>query len=114
VSICGLDGTGAGTDATDVIAAVGPSIGPVSYEVGDEVAEKARAEFPEADIVRPRENGKWLFDLWRSNVIDLTSAGLLETNVYVTGIDTFVSTDRFFSDRRQRPTGRFMTIAALR
>jgi purine-nucleoside/S-methyl-5'-thioadenosine phosphorylase / adenosine deaminase len=103
-----------GSNPADLLAGVGPSIGPASYEVGDDVAQRARAAFPAVDVVRPTGNGKYLFDLWESNVADLVAAGVPRANIEVAGIDTFDSTDRFFSHRRQRPTGRFMALACLR
>ena len=103
-----------GSNPADLLAGVGPSIGPASYEVGDDVAQRARAAFPAVDVVRPTGNGKHLFDLWESNVADLVAAGVPHSSIEVAGIDTFDSTDRFFSHRRQRPTGRFMALACLR
>jgi YfiH family protein len=102
-----------GGDPNRMLAGVGPSIGPASYEVGEDVAERARDSFPSVDVVAPKGDGKYLFDLWRSNVADLVDAGLDPANVEVAGIDTFVSVDRFFSHRRQRPTGRFMALAMI-
>lgn len=103
-----------GSDPDDLLAGVGPSIGPMTYEVGTDVADLARAEFPSDGVVRPTGNGKYLFDLWASNVADLVAAGVHEERVEVAGIDTFEAVDRFFSDRRQRPTGRFLAFATLR
>jgi YfiH family protein len=103
-----------GSDPGDMLAGVGPSIGPASYEVGADVADRARAEFPSDGVVRARGGGKYLFDLWESNVADLVGAGVRRECVEVAGIDTFESADRFFSDRRQRPTGRFLALASLR
>jgi polyphenol oxidase len=72
------------SDPVHFVAALGPSIGPDSYEV----------------------------DLWASNVADLVAAGLRRENVEVAGIDTFAD-ERFFSHRLGQPTGRFMAFAAL-
>lgn len=102
-----------GSDTGQMVAAIGPSIGPDSYEVGPEVATAAQREFRDAEVIRPAGNGRFLFDLWTSNLVDLLEAGLNRTSIEVTGIDTFRATDRYFSHRRQRPTGRFMALAAL-
>lgn len=101
------------SDPVRCVAAIGPSIGPESYEVGDEVAEQARAAFPEATVIDESSDGKLRFDLWESNAADLVAAGLRRENVEVAGIDTFAD-ERFFSHRRQAPTGRFMAFAGLR
>lgn len=102
-----------GSDPAELLAGVGPSIGPASYEVGPDVAERAREAFPAVEVVRPKGGDKYLFDLWASNVEDLVEAGVSAANIEVAAIDTFESTDRFFSHRRQGPTGRFMAFAAL-
>lgn len=105
-----------GTSPSDVIAGVGPSIGPDTYEVGVDVADRARAEFPDANILRPKGNGKFLFDLWTSNVTDLVAAGVPPDRIEVAGIDTLLDSENYFSHRRDgRPrTGRFMALAMLR
>lgn len=105
-----------GTDPALVIAGVGPSIGPETYEVGADVAERARREFPHVDVLRDKGGGKFLFDLWASNVADLVDAGVSRAQVEVAGIDTFLDGESFYSHRRDgRPqTGRFMAIAMLR
>jgi YfiH family protein len=102
-----------GSNPSELVAAVGPSIGPQSYEVGPDVADRAREEFPDVAVLRPRGD-KWLFDLWSSNLHDLTSTGVPASRVELAAMDTFENTDRFFSDRRERPTGRFMAVVMLR
>jgi copper oxidase (laccase) domain-containing protein len=100
------------SDPVRFVAAIGPSIGPDSYDVGPEVAEQARAAFPDADVIDDADSAKPRFDLWAANTADLVAAGLRRENVEVAGIDTFTD-ERFFSHRRQAPTGRFMAYAAL-
>jgi YfiH family protein len=102
-----------GSEPSALVAGIGPAIGPDSYEVGDDVADRAREEFPGVEALRGRGD-KWLFDLWTSNMHDLTSAGVPADRIELAAIDTFENTDRFFSDRRVRPTGRFMAVATLR
>jgi purine-nucleoside/S-methyl-5'-thioadenosine phosphorylase / adenosine deaminase len=103
-----------GSNPAGMLAGVGPSIGPASYEVGDDVAQRARDAFPAVDVVRPTGDGKYLFDLWESNVTDLVAAGIPRHSIEIAGIDTFANANRFFSHRRQAPTGRFMALACLR
>jgi YfiH family protein len=103
-----------GGDPGRLLAGVGPSIGPASYEVGADVAEWARAEFPETDVLRAHGEQRYLFDLWSSNVADLTTAGVAREHIEVAGLDTFQVHTRFFSHRRQQPTGRFLAFASLR
>jgi copper oxidase (laccase) domain-containing protein len=67
---------------------------------------------PETSVINERDD-RLFFDLWRANAADLQSAGVSESCIEVAGIDTFVS-EQLFSDRRQRPTGRSIALAALR
>jgi YfiH family protein len=96
-----------GTRPEDVIAAIGPSIGPDSFEVGRDVA----AAFPDA---RPKGAGTFTLDLWTANANDLVAAGVPASQIEVAGIDTFTD-ERFFSHRRDgHPhTGRFLAVAVL-
>lgn len=103
-----------GSDPQRLLAAVGPSIGPASYEVGADVAERARAQFPTANVIHSRSAGKYLFDLWAGNVADLTGIGLAREHIEVAGLDTFQMPAWFFSHRRRQPTGRFLAFASLR
>lgn len=109
------------SDPSVLVAAIGPSIGPASYEVGAEVAERVQAEFPDVGLLRPRVERerprgerKYLLDLWSAAVADLMSAGVPRENIEVSGLDTFQLHSRFFSHRRQHPTGRCLTFAMLR
>ncbi len=125
-----------------LLAGIGPSIGPASYEVGVDVAERVQAGFPGIAIIRPRdetthprdetthiqegERGaaahvrqkpderKYLLDLWSAATADLASAGVPRENIEVAGLDTFQLHSRFFSHRRRQPTGRCLTFAVLR
>lgn len=101
-----------GSDPQAIIAAIGPSIGPDEYEVGEDVIEQALAAYEDAPILRPLPGGKALFDLWAANAFDLRSAGV--TRVEVAGISTARHLDEFYSWRVARDTGRFATVAMLR
>lgn len=98
-----------------LLAAIGPSIGPENYEVGAEVAEQAESGFgPMAQqFLRPREGGKWDFDLWRANALDLEECGLDPANIEVSAVSTAQHLDRFYSHRLEGPTGRFAAVACL-
>lgn len=106
-----------GTDPSDVRACIGPSIGPESYEVGDEVVEMARALLsqPEAVIVyRNGENRRPYLNLWRANAIQLIDVGVPEAQIEISAMDTAQRTDDFFSHRAERgQCGLFGMIAWL-
>jgi YfiH family protein len=118
------------SDPHTLLAGVGPSIGPASYEVSTDVAALAQGEFPGESIVRARgsehdahnesgnendeQNEKHLLDLWGANTADLVNAGVPRERIEVAELDTFELHGQFFSHRRQAPTGRFMALAMLR
>jgi polyphenol oxidase len=98
----------------DVRAALGPSIGPCSYEVGPDEVARVRREFAGIDVVRPTGDGRGFVDLWSANVHELVEAGVRPERIELGDVDTRRSTDAFFSDRAARPCGRHMLVVALR
>ena len=94
-----------GTDPADVKAGIGPSIGPTSYQVGDEVVALAQAKlsdaaryltYPDGPAARPH------LDLWQVNAGLLHAAGVGYANIEVSEIDTAQRTDDFFSHRAEQ------------
>lgn len=113
----------AGYDVTprDVIACIGPSIGPESYEVGNEVVEMAQARLPNAAALfsypngNNRDNRNPFFDLWRANAEQLIDGGVPAGQIEVSGIDTGRATHDFFSHRaEQGRCGLFSMVAWLK
>jgi polyphenol oxidase len=96
-------------DPLKMVAGIGPSICGDVYEVGEEVAGEFSKIFQALDgIVRPKENGKFLLDLWEANKRMLVMSGLEEQNIELSGVCTYMSADRFFSARRSgNKAGRF-------
>lgn len=89
-------------------AAIGPAIGPDSFQVGEEVATRFKeAGFPVDDIWsfrgpgdgRPMSGGHHI-DLFKANRWLLEQAGILSENIHECGIDTY-TTEAFFSARRE-------------
>jgi YfiH family protein len=99
-----------GSDPADLVAAIGPSIGPDEYEVGDDVVARARAAYGDDAPIRHRA-GRTFFDLWAANAHDLRSTGV--TRIEVAGLSTARHLDEFYSHRVARDTGRFATVAML-
>ena len=102
-----------GARPQDVIAGIGPAIGPDRYQVGEEVAEAARETFGDrvSLVLRPDGTGRWLFDLWAANRLLLGDAGVAAQHIHLAAVPTGAE---FFSDRAARPCGRFAAIARLR
>lgn len=103
-----------GTNPSDLVVGIGPSIGPDSYEVGQDVIQLVKEEFPDVELVKMKSTEKGMLDLWKAQVYQLTSLGVPEENIEVSGVDTFTNVDLFFSNRRQNPTGRFAAGMMLR
>ena len=89
-----------GADPSDMVAAVGPCIGPQSYEVGLEFLQRFEADAPGSGVFfRPgAADDKRLFDLPAFVLERLRAAGV-ERREWVE-CDTRVDEARFFSNRR--------------
>ena len=85
-----------GTRPTDVVAAVGPSIGLCCYEVGPEVARQFGTWRPELE----QATSATRIDLQSINADQLRSDGV--TDIWVSGECTQCETARYFSYRRER------------
>jgi YfiH family protein len=103
-----------GSRPGDLIAAVGPSIGPCCFEVGDEVA----AEFA-GEVVSRAANGRARVDLWEANRRQLLAAGLLPEAIRVVGECTVCTRTpegrrRYFSHRAESGvTGRMLNVIGV-
>ncbi len=95
----------------DLLAAIGPSIGPEVYEVGDEVVNEVRKylPFPEKTLQK-NKSGKFHFNLWEANHQILLAAGLTENNIEISEECTFREEAKYFSARREGiETGRIVS-----
>jgi polyphenol oxidase len=102
--------TAFGSSAKDIIAGIGPSIGPCCYKVGPEVISQAKGVFHPANeyIINESDDGTGYLDLKKANLGQLLHAGLEGKNIETTSICTFHNPDLFFSYRHQKGyTGRF-------
>jgi polyphenol oxidase len=99
-------------DPRDVVAWLGPSIGPRAFEVGDDVrnAFLAQDDGATAEFHRGR-SGRWLADLPGLARRRLAAAGVAA----VSGGDLCTHADptRFYSFRRDGATGRMAALAWL-
>jgi YfiH family protein len=87
-----------------VSAAIGPSIGPCCYEVGDElIAAFATYGWSDEDLTRwfVRRDGKLYLDVWQANADQLVKAGLPLERVHASRLCTACHLDWFYSYRRE-------------
>jgi len=98
----------------DILAAIGPSIGPDHYEIGPNVVEKVNAVFSEAaPSLLDNRQGKIYFDLWKTNLVILEGVGVKQAQV--AGLCTACHTEDWYSHRAEMGnTGRFGALIALK
>lgn len=101
-----------GCDPRQVWAAIGPSISPSAFEVGEEVVDAFHdAGFDLSRLLlRDPDSGKGHIDLWEANRISLTGAGLDGDHIELAGICTYERFSDYFSARRLGiQSGRFLS-----
>lgn len=107
-----------GTTPADLSAAIGPSIGPDDYEVGEALVEAFRdAGHATAQIGRwfiRRDGQRPHLDLWRANREQLEEAGVPAGAISVCGLSTLRYPSVFESYRRDGETaGRMAAIVKV-
>jgi YfiH family protein len=98
-----------GVPPAQLIAWLGPAIGPGAFEVGSEVRAAFMSASPEAvDAFQPNAAGRWQCDLPLLARQRLTRAGL--TDLHGGGDCTASTPERFFSYRRDGQCGRMAAL----
>ncbi|WP_340112096.1 peptidoglycan editing factor PgeF [Maribellus mangrovi] len=105
-----------GSDAADIRAAIGPSIGPEVYEVGTEVVAAARKSIPEVrKTLHKNSSGNFHFNLWEANRLILLECGLQFNNIELLSECSFKYDQKYYSARRDGvDTGRMVSGIMLR
>ncbi len=96
-----------GSDPADMLAGVGPSLGPCCGEFVN-----YREEIPEP--LWKYRTGDHHFDFWALSRDQLRAAGVRNGHIRIGGICTQCRTDEFFSYRGEGKTGRFAAVIGLR
>lgn len=114
-----------GTKATDVLAAIGPSIHSCCYEVDDKVMQQIRETMDELGIdnqddsasipiYENKDNGKYNLSLQQMNRQIMIKAGILPSHIEISSLCTSCRTDLFFSHRKEGgKTGRMAAWIGL-
>jgi YfiH family protein len=88
-----------GIEPADLVAAIGPSIGPCCYQV-DAPVRQAFATFPAAGWFTVDDEDRWRLDLWRANGEQLVAAGLSAAAIHQARLCTRDHPDLCHSYRR--------------
>lgn len=91
-----------GSDPGELLAAIGPSIGPESFEVDLPCAEEFMALPGYESFVKDDGNGKFHVDLWECNRSFMLSCGMRPENITVGGVCSVKESDLVFSHRVTR------------
>ena len=98
-----------GVSPGEVLACLGPGIGPQAFEVGPEVRDAFIARNAlAASAFAPGRSDKWLADLYALARLALARIGV--TRVHGGGLCTASDPQRFYSYRRDRITGRMAAL----
>ncbi|MCA9932502.1 MAG: peptidoglycan editing factor PgeF [Anaerolineales bacterium] len=109
-----------GCQPADLLAGIGPCIGPCCYEVGEPVISAVHAAFDDPDTLLiangqlsiANRQSSIVFDLPEANRRNLARAGV--QHIEQSGFCTACRTDLFYSHRAEKGrTGRFGTIFVL-
>ena len=95
----------------NIVAAIGPSISPDIYEVGNEVVEEIKKSIPNAyTLLHKNSSGNFHVNLWEANRQVLLENGLQEKNIEILGECSFTETNKYFSARKEGiTTGRMVS-----
>ena len=97
----------------DLIAIIGPSIGPCCYEVSKDLVEKFSEKFINLDENFYKiDNKKYMLDLWKINEYILKSCNV--TEIINLNLCTVCNNDKFYSYRKDnKTTKRIATLLQL-
>jgi hypothetical protein len=110
-----------GSHLVDLAAAVGPSIGPCCYTVGEEVRAEFGKQFVYSqELLSPKsEAGETRLNLWEANRRQLVDAGITEARISVIGECTACAQSqngakRYFSHRAEHGiAGRMLNVVGV-
>lgn len=102
-----------GTNPADIIAAIGPAISVCCYEVDKPCADNfyALSDLDSSRFVFPKENGKYMIDLFETNRQILVAAGVKNENITVSDVCTNCNSELLWSHRATK--GKRGTMSAF-
>jgi YfiH family protein len=108
-----------GTNAKDLICAIGPAASGKNYEVGQDVIDAFEENFSTCgNLFTKTREGHALVDLHLANKEQVSSIGVLPENIFIAPLCTLERMDLFFSYRIEKKlygkTGRLLSVIGLR
>lgn len=102
-----------GSHPQDLIAGLGPAIGPCCYTVGNKVAAAMGYALPDwSEVMISQDEETWRFDLSAANAQQLAAEGIRQ--IEQANLCTACHQDEFYSHRGDNGrTGRFAVVAYL-
>ncbi|HNZ56744.1 MAG TPA: peptidoglycan editing factor PgeF [Methylophilaceae bacterium] len=101
--------------ASEILAWLGPAIGPNAFEVGGEVRAQFIAKDAQAEKAFKAQGNKWLGDIYQIARQRLNQLGV--TQIYGGSVNenfcTYTDATRFYSFRRDNVTGRMASLIWL-
>lgn len=98
-----------GCNPSDILAGIGPSIGPCCYIVGSEVRNEIyKAYGYTKGFLSEIGYGQYTLDLWYANRLQCITSGILHSHIEDSHLCTYCHSDDFYSSRFDHGlTGRF-------
>lgn len=105
-----------GVPASDLVAAIGPSIGPCCYQVDAAVRDDfLRHHAGAGEWFTPDGSGRWRLDLWSANVAQLRAGGVPVSSIARAALCTADDPGPWYSHRREgAAAGRMVAAIRLR
>lgn len=107
-----------GTEAKDVITAIGPSICQDCYEVSEDVIDQFREVYPRkiwSDLFYEKQTGKFQLNLWEACRQNFLMAGVLPEHISLPDLCTCCNPKFLFSHRASRGNrGNLAAVVMLR
>lgn len=99
-------------DSAELLAWMGPAIGPNAFEVGIDVLNAFTEKLDGAESAfKPHGEQNWLADLYRLAELTLKQSGVQQ--IFGGGLCSFSDPENFFSYRRDGQTGRMASLIWL-
>lgn len=103
-----------GSNAHNVIAAIGPSIGPCCFNVGQDVVREFNGIFKNTEDIIIKKSGKYSINLWNAVKSQLVYSGLNMESIICSNLCTSCNEELFYSYRRDgQKAGRMISILQL-